>query len=315
MAIDISIIVVNWNVKDFLRGCLSSIYRHSSDVSFEVFVVDNGSADGSAEMVKRDFPQVILIQNKENLGFARANNIAFKRAAGRYILFLNPDTELLEGALRKMIGFMEVHADASALGCKLIFRDGSLQTSCRHFPSLFTDLMESLYLDWFFPRSPFFGYYRMAWWPHDKTVIIDVPYGACLFVRRSILERIGPMDERFFMYYDEIDLCYRIKKGGGAVWYTPEIEVIHHGNKSSNQVPRETERWKCASKLSYFRKHFGYPGLCGLFINLALRTMVVWVIFGFGRFVFGRPKDLEYIKETVREMWREYKKFFQLKGL
>lgn len=310
MAIDISIIIVSWNVRDFLNRCLGSIYRNPSGVNFEVIVVDNGSSDGSAGMVKSGFPLLRLIEEKENLGFAGANNVALKEASGRYVLFLNPDTEVFADTLQRMSESMDAHPDWSALACKLIFSDGTLQPSCRHFPSLFTDLMENLYLDWLFPRSPIFNYYRMGSWPHDSLRRVDVPYGACLMARRSVLDTVGPMDERFFMYYDEIDLCRRIKKSGGSVWYIPTISVIHHSNKSSDQVPVEVARWKCNSKILYFKKHFGVVSVYALVINLFLRTLIVWGLFGLGHIIFSRPRDLEYIKENVRATWREFGKFF-----
>ena len=311
MAADISVIIVSWNVRDFLKKCLSSIYRQASKVNFEAIVVDNGSADSSADMVRGEFPQATLIAANGNLGFAKANNAGLQRATGRYILFLNPDTEIFADTLARIVAAMDAHPEWSALGCKLVFEDGTLQESCRHFPSLFTDLMENLYLDWLFPKSPFFNYYRMPSWPYDRTSVVDVPYGACLAVGRSVLDRVGPMDEKFFMYYDEIDLCRRIKRDKGSVWYVPDIEVIHHGNKSSDQVPSEVSKWKCESKLRYFEKHMGRWAVYVMTMNLILRTIIVWVFFGLGHILFSNPKDLEYTKGNVRRTWREHIDFLR----
>ena len=275
---DISIVIVNWNVRDLLKKCLESIYKYSRDVSFETFVVDNNSSDGSPAMIRSDFPQVILTENRENFGFARANNQALAKCSGRYVLFLNPDTELIDNSIKAMVQFMDASPGASALGCKLIYPDGTLQHSCRHFPSIFTDLMESLCLDWLFPKNKFFNYYKIGLWQHDTVKSVDVPYGACLLVRKKALEDVGFMDERFFMYYDEIDLCYRIKKAGGKVYFTPDITVIHYANSSSSQAPLEMERYKSRSKFLFFKKHYGILAVAALFFNLAIRSLITRVL-------------------------------------
>jgi GT2 family glycosyltransferase len=301
---DISVIIVSWNVREYLKACLASIYRSRPGADIEVIVADNKSSDESPRMVEADFPQVKLIVNSANLGYARANNIALKESKARNVLFLNPDTEVSGDTLPRMKLLMDRHAAWSGLACKLIYPDGALQENCRHFPSIFTDLMESLYLDWAFPKNRFFNYYRMGSWGHDRERIVDVPYGACFMVRRSVLDNIGPMDERFFMYYDEIDLCRRIKKAGGSIWYIPGIKVIHHSNKSSDQIPDRVFAWKYASKILYFEKHFGRWSVCALAIDLILKTALVWGLFGLGHLIFSIPKDLEYIKRDIRAAWR-----------
>jgi len=306
---DITVIIVSWNVKDFLRRCLESIYRFARDIEFEVFVVDNNSSDGSGAMVKAEFPQVNLIANKENYGFSKANNQALIRSRGRYILFLNPDTELVDNSLKAMAGFMETHPDASAMGCRLIYPDGSLQSSCRHFPSFFTDLMENLWLEWIFPRNPFFNYYHMGSWRHDTVRSVDVPYGACLLVRRNTIEDVGLMDERFFMYYDEIDLCYRIKKRGGKIYFTPDIKVLHRLNRSSSQVPSETGRYKYRSKLLYFEKHYGRLAVVVLFANLCIQTALAPLFFMTRLLLTGRHGNAGYYREYFGLIWREYLNF------
>ena len=305
---DISVIIVSWNVREYLRACLASIYRSRPGADIEVIVADNKSSDESPRMVEAEFPQVKLIVNSANLGYARANNIALKESKARNILFLNPDTEISGDTLPRMKLLMDEHADWSGVACKLIYPDGTLQESCRHFPSLFTDLMESLYLDWAFPKNRFFNYYRMGSWRHDREKIVDVPYGACFMVRRRVLDNIGPMDERFFMYYDEIDLCRRIKKSGGSIWYTPDIKVVHHSNKSSGQIPDTVFAWKYSSKILYFEKYFGRWSVCALAIGLILKTALVWGLFGLGHLIFSRPKDLEYIKRDIRAAWSIFAK-------
>jgi len=311
---DISIVIVSWNVRDLLKRSLESIYKFSSGVDLEIFVVDNNSSDGSQDMIKAHFPGVNLMENRENLGFAKANNLALARSSGRHILFLNPDTELIDNSLKSMMLFMEEHPDASALGCKLLYPDGSLQPSCRHFPSIFTDLMESLYLDWLFPGNPVFNYYRMGLWQHDTIKSIDVPYGACLLIRKKTLEKVGFMDERFFMYYDEIDLCYRIKKRGGKIYFTPDIRIIHCANASSNQTPLESERYKYRSKLLFFKKRYGPLGVIILAVNLFLQSACAFILFPALNLITGKPGNKKEINARLKVAWREYSNFF-MRGL
>ncbi|MCM8796410.1 MAG: glycosyltransferase family 2 protein [Candidatus Omnitrophica bacterium] len=311
MDMDLSVIIVSWNVRDFLKRCLESLYRYTVGIEFEVFVVDNNSYDASPDMVRQSFSQVNLIVNKDNLGFAKANNQALTFCSGRYILFLNPDTELLDNSLKLMVDFMDTHPEASAAGCKLIYSDGSLQHSCRHFPSLFTDLMEKLYLDYVFPQSPFFNFYRMGLWPHDTLRKVDVPYGACIIIRKQAIDILGGMDERFFMYYDEIDLCYRIKQTGGSVYFIPDINIVHHANRSSSQVSLETQQYKYRSKLLFFKKHYGMLSAWVLFINLCFNKLIVWGILWPINAIAGRRWDIGHLKSAIRIEWQEYIRFLK----
>jgi GT2 family glycosyltransferase len=304
---DLAVIIVNWNVKNFLKGCLESIYRFTQGIEFEVFVVDNDSSDGSQEMVRTGFPQVNLIVNKENMGFAKANNQALAKCAGRYVLFLNPDTELVDNSLKAMAGFMDAHPGASAIGSKLVNSDGSPQPSCLHFPSIFTDFMENTYLSGLFPGNRLLNYYRMGYRNHEGVREIDHVFGACLFCRYGSLQDIGLfMDERFFMYYDEIDLCCRLRKNGKKVYFVPDITVVHHLNRSSKQVPVEVERWSIRSKFLYFEKHYGRKAIPFLFLNLAMRSIIVWGILSLLHSLFNCPKDINYFKEKTRVAWAEY---------
>ncbi|MCK9594965.1 MAG: glycosyltransferase family 2 protein [Candidatus Omnitrophica bacterium] len=310
--VDISVVIVNWNVRSMLKQCLDSLYRFTSDISFEVFVVDNGSLDGSAEMVAKEFPWAILIANSRNLGFSAGNNQALRQARGRYSILLNPDTELVDNSLKAMADFMDGHPQVDCIAPRLIFADGSLQESCRHFPSFFTDLSESLYLDEAFPGNRIFNWYRIGVYSFDRMGPVDQPYGACLLFRKEDLVRLDFMDERFFMYYDEIDLCYRLKKSGGVIYYLPQIRVIHHGNQSSKQVPDACHSWKLRSRLAFFNKHYGRQAMVVLFFNLALRSFVVYGLLGFSHILIRRPRDWGYFKRMVSYMWREYRN--SLKG-
>lgn len=305
MAADLSVVIVNWNVRDLLRRCLASVYRFTGGIDAEVFVVDNASADGSVEMVQREFPQVRLIANDENRGFARANNQALRECAGRYLLLLNPDTELIDNAFKRMVEWMDSRPDAACLASKLIYPDGTVQRTCRHFPSFCTDLMEALYLDALFPRSPFFNRYRMGGWEYTGTREVDQPSGACLLVRASALERAGLMDERLFMYYDEVDLCYRIKKLGGRIYFTDTITVVHHGNASSKQAREACEHHLYASRLLFFRKQYGRCAPYRLMATLLIKSIIAWGVFGLTSLLVRKPRDPEYFRAPLRIAWEE----------
>ncbi len=303
---DLSIVIVNWNVKDFLKECLASVYRFSQDLEFEVFVVDNNSSDGSREMVARDFPKTLLIANSDNLGFSKANNRALEKCRGRYVLLLNPDTEILDNAMKNMVDYMDRRDTIDCLAPQLIYPDWSVQRSCRHFPSFFTDLMENLFLDSFFSKSMFFNRYRMGAWPHDRARFVDQPYGACLLFRAEVFKKIGLMDERFFMYYDEVDLCYRLKKAGGKIYFLPAIKIVHHTNKSSSQVSIPCEHYKYRSKFLFFEKHYGRWSLGVLGFTLFLREVLISVVFPVTRLVLRRPRDISYFKQYSKIAWQEY---------
>jgi GT2 family glycosyltransferase len=309
--VDISVVIVNWNVRDLLRKCLESIYARTKGIGFEVFVVDNNSSDASAEMARREFPQVKLIVNNENQGFATANNQALRKVEGRYSVLLNPDTQLIDNTFKAMVEFMDTHPEVCAIAPQLIFADGSLQHSCRHFPSFFTDLMESLFLDGMYPKNRIINWYKMGYWAHDQSRYVDVPYGACLLFETEKLKELGYFDERYFMYFEEIDLCYRSKKKFGPTLYLPQFKVIHHSNSSSRQISDLCHRWKVQSQIRFFAKHYGRLGIASLFFNLVLRTILVYVILSLAHLMIKRPRDLKYFKAVLKSIWKEYMGFIK----
>lgn len=308
---DLSIIIVSWNVREFLRRCLSSVHRFTAGIDFEAFVVDNASTDGSAEMVRRDFPQAVLIANAENRGFAAANNQALVSARGRHIVLLNPDTELIDNALKALVDFLDGHPEAAACGPRLVYGDRTLQRSCRHFPTLFTELMETLFLDQAFPGNPVCGRYRMGGWRFDDTREVDQPYGACLMIRADVLRTVGFMDERFYMYYDEVDLCYRIRKAGWKIFFVHTATVVHHANKSSDQARLDCIRYIFRSKFLFFNKHYGSLSVAVLTAYTLLRMWLVRFPCALAHYVIGRPHDLTYFSYPLTLMWAENKAFLR----
>jgi len=269
MAVDLSIVIVSWNVVDLLRDCLQSILAapttqlsddgaiHIDSYAVEVHVVDNASSDGSAEMVRSSFPQVKLIASRTNLGFAGGSNLALGRCQGRYVLLLNPDTRVLGDALSVMVNHMERNSDVGVVGPRVYYADGRPQPSRRRFPTMMTAFMESTLLQHWFPRNRWALRYYMADVPDDIVQDVDWVIGACMLVRAETIERVGPLDQAFFMYSEEMDWCRRITDDGWRVVYLPQAEIIHHEGRSSDQVvPARHIRFQ-TSKIRYFRKHHG----------------------------------------------------------
>lgn len=265
--VDLSIIIVSWNVAPLLRACLRSIVAggrldeagvlHLGSYTAEIYVVDNASTDGSAELVRREFPQVKLLANVTNVGFTAGNNQALRLCAGRYALLLNPDTEVVGDALTVMLDYMERHPHVGVVGPQLRYGDGRLQSSRRRFPTLLTAFMESTLLQQWLPRNPWARRYYLADTPDDTIQEVDWVVGACLLVRREAMQQVGLLDEDFFMYSEELDWCRRMARAGWRVVYLPTAVVIHHEGQSSQQVVAARHIRFQTSKVLYFRKHHG----------------------------------------------------------
>ncbi len=281
--VDLSVVIVSWNVEGLLRACLRSVADElagaSSDqaLSAEVFVVDNASSDRTVDMVASEFPHVKLIANQANVGFTRGNNQALQQARGRYVCLLNPDCEILPGALRRMIDYADAHPEVGAIGPQLLFADGSIQSSRRRFPTLRTGFLESTILQRWFPHSRAIQEYYCSDRVDDTIQEVDWLVGACLMLRREALDQVGLLDEGFFMYSEELDWCYRAKTAGWRVFYLPLARVVHHEGKSSEQnlVDRNTHFHD--SKCRFFSKHHGaWQGfLLRLFIFLTFLYQIV----------------------------------------
>lgn len=252
---DISIVIVSWNTCEILRNCIKSIYINTKDLKFEIIVVDNASSDGSVEMLKQEFPQVVLVENKENRGFAAANNQGLALAKGRYVLLLNSDTLVLDGTIQKTVKFADTLPEAAVVGCRVLNEDKTLQSSCFMFPSVLNMFLWIAGLSKLFPRNRFFGRERMTWWDWGNVREVDVLTGCFMLIRQKALEQVGPMDEQFFMYFEETDWCYRFKRAGWKVMFTPNGQIVHLGGVSSKQVkPQMVRQWR-KSMLLYYKKH------------------------------------------------------------
>lgn len=255
--VDLSIAIPSWNTRDLLAQCLESVFRGSDGLSREVIVVDNASSDGSGDMVAARYPQVHLIRNRTNVGFAGACNVAYKQSTGRYFMLLNSDTVVLEDALKSMVEFMDEHPDAGAAGCRLLNGDGSLQRSCSCFPSALTELFDALYLSKVFPRSKTFACYPMSYWDFDHVRMVDFAGGSCLIVRRETISEVGLLDEGYFMYTEEADWCYRMWDQGWAVYFYPGAQVIHLGGESAQKYGNGLGLNLYTSRNRFILKHRG----------------------------------------------------------
>ena len=255
---DVSIVIINWNTKKLLRDCLASVYEKAGDIDYEVIVVDNASVDGSSEMIRNEFRQIILIENPENRGFAAANNQAMAVAKGRYVLLLNSDTIVLGDAIANTVRFADAHPKAGVIGCKVLNPDRTVQRTCFMFPSILNILLSSTYLYKLFPKSKFFGREQMTWWDRSDVRQVDVVTGCFMLVRREAIDQVGMMDERFFMYGEETDWCYRFGKKGWKVMFAPVGRIIHFGGQSASQKPVAMIIQLRMSILKFIRKHNGW---------------------------------------------------------
>lgn len=276
---DLAVIIVSYNTREMLRACLHSLPAATQGLAYTVFVVDNASVDGSAEMVGREFPEVDLTASPVNLGFARGNNLALTRADARYVLLLNPDTEPEPGSLRRLVEFMDAHPEAGACGPKLLNSDGTIQPNGAKFPTLLREFLGVTGL-----RRLAMSLYerKMGYGREDFDVLCEVDQvsGACLLVRSEVVRQVGPLDERFFMYYEEIEWCRRIKQAGWKVYYVPESRVVHHWMGSARQLSKQMTAQLFKSQLLYYQKTSGPLTVLGIravmAMGLAKNNFIHW---------------------------------------
>jgi N-acetylglucosaminyl-diphospho-decaprenol L-rhamnosyltransferase len=306
MAHDLSIVIVSWNVKDLLRACLRSTMeslevRAPAELDCEIVVVDNFSVDGSAGLVMQEFPSVRLLANSENVGFTRGNNQGIAATDGRYVLLLNPDTEVLGSALGALVCYMERHPEVAAVGPKLLYADGGVQSSRRRFPNLATALVEGTFAQAWFRNSGLLRHYYALDRGDDETQEVDWLVGACLMMRRAAISNVGLLDERFFMYSEELDWCYRARTAGWKIVYLPTASVIHHEGKSSEQVLPLRHLQFQRSKVLFFVKHHGR--LQGGILRIYLLSSYLWqtMVEGF-KYLLGHKRPLR--RRRVLAYWQ-----------
>ncbi len=278
--IDLSIIVVSWNSREDLAVCLPSISSAAAAHTFEVIVVDNASTDGSLDYVQSVMPESICRSNASNRGFAAANNQGIALSHGRYFLLLNPDTFLHRAACDSLVQFMDLHPGVSACGPALLNADGSPQRTGVRFPSLWNLCVEALFVDRLFPHTRLFGRHRELYADPGVPRAVDFVQGSCLLVRGETADRVGVLDESFFMYFEETDWCKRMKQAGGEVWYVPAAQVVHFGGGTFAHYDEKRLVAYHRSLLHFFHKHC--PSWQGPVLRciLAVRSLVRLAVWG-----------------------------------
>lgn len=311
--VDLSVVILSWNVRDLLRQCLESVLSsqpsaasqagpatHLAPLTTEIIVVDNASTDGSVDMVRAEFPGVHVIVNAVNRGYTGGNNDGIAAAAGRYILILNPDTRVLGDALQAMVAYADAHPEVGALGPQLLNPDGSTQSSRRRFPTLVTALFESTWLQSLAPRGVLSHYYVLDR-ADDAVQEVDWLTGACLLVRRQVIQQVGGLDEGFFMYSEELDWCRRIRQDGWKIVYLPSARIVHYVAKSSDQAVAQRHIYFQTSKVRYFGKHHGK--LAGGLVRAALLAMYAGQLaLEAAKGALGYKRALRF--ERVRAYWQ-----------
>jgi GT2 family glycosyltransferase len=253
----LSIIIVNYNTGKLLQDCLGSIYAGANGMPFDVWVVDNNSVDSSVEVVRSGFPKVRLIKNQSNVGFSKANNMAMSQCDSKYILLLNPDTLVVGDAIDRVVEFMEKNPSVGISGCKVLNRDHTLQLACRrNIPTPKVAFFRMSGLSKLFPNSKSMAQYNLTFKDANETQEVDAVSGAFLMARRKAIQDIGLLDERFFMYGEELDWCLRAKRAGWAVMYYPEAEIIHYKGESTKSNSRKAALEFYRAMYLFHKKHF-----------------------------------------------------------
>jgi N-acetylglucosaminyl-diphospho-decaprenol L-rhamnosyltransferase len=290
---NVSIIYVNWNSEDYIEESIDSIYKHTDGLQFEIIVVDNASPLGNVDILKEHFPQITLIKSSANLGFAGANNLGFKSSSGEHILFLNPDTKLMNPAINVMVRHLRELPDAGIIGCKLLNSDLSLQTSSiQTFPTILNQVLDTNFLRDRWPHNPLWGIGPL-YAESKEPAKVEVVSGACLMIKRAAFERVSMFSEEYFMYAEDLDLCYKVAHAGYTIYYAGEGTVIHYGGKSSE--PESATRMKWTAIPRFCDKNRGrFYGLAFrvvLAIAAMCRLVVIKIACAFGD-RFGQQAEL-----------------------
>lgn len=289
---DVSIIYVNWNSVDYIRESIRSVNEHASGLRSEIIVVDNASPAGNVDALKNEFPEIILIKSARNLGFAGANNLGYESSSGENILFLNPDTKLVNGAIDAMARNLRALPDAGIIGCRLLNTDLSLQTACvQTFPTIINQVLDNDYLRGRWPNSPLWGVRPL----YSKNVVpakVEVVSGACLMVKRAAFEKAGRFSEDYFMYAEDLDLCYKVVQAGFSNYYTPEGTVIHYGGGSSEPEAATMMKWRAIPRFCDKNRgrFYGAVFRVAMACTAMVRLTILKVISVFGNRSAERPE-------------------------
>ena len=296
----LSVVIPSWNTKDYLAACLAHLAA-AAKPDCEVIVVENGSTDGSLEYLRAEHPEVTVLANPRNEGFARGSNQGLRVARGKYVLLLNTDTELFPDALARLVAFLEAHPGHAAVAPRLVHRDGSTQRTVQEFPTLATALFFSTPLERWFPESRELRRYFLRDWDQESSRDVDQPPAAALLLRRDVLAQVGLFDEELWLFYNDVDLAKRLKRAGWKTHYLAEARVVHHVGGSTRKFGDFVVVWQ-RDRLRYYRKHHGRLGALWLKACVSL-TYLDWLATQLGRRLLRRPAD------PLGPMTRAYREF------
>lgn len=301
---DLTVSIINTNNRFLLEPFLASIFAHTQGISYEVYVVDNASTDGSTERVREKFPQVHLLCNERRKGFSSNHNEVLRRGQGRYLILLNEDMLLVNDALSRMVAFMDAHPEAGAVGCRLLNPDGSLQRSCWvGFPSPRTLSMETFYLFRLFPRSSWVQRFEATLRNPQHALEVDHVLGACMMVRREVMERLGALDESFFIFLEETDWCYRIKEDGWKIYWIPDGQIIHYGQQTISKDPQRFLPMLYRNYCKFCRKQGRTKGeIVTLKGIIALGASLRWALWAY-RNAKGHPNGRAMMRGYLRTLY------------
>lgn len=292
---DLSIIIVNYNVKEFLQNLIHSIEKASSNLTNEIFIIDNASDDGSVEFIKEKFPQVKLIANQNNLGFGKANNLGLNEASGKYLLMINPDTIVAEDTFEKMIEFFDQNKNVGLAGCKILNPDGTLQLACRRsFPGPWVSFTKVTGLSSFFPKSRIFARYNLTYLDENQTYEVDAISGSFMMMRKEVYEKVGGFDEQFFMYGEDLDLCYRIQKAGCKVFYVHTTQIIHYKGESTKRSSLDETKVFYNAMHLFVKKHFSSSFLVQIILRSAIAVRSLFATLSLNKLILI-PIILDFI--------------------
>jgi GT2 family glycosyltransferase len=269
-----SVLIVNWRTSGLLRELLLSLERHPASGGQEVIVVDNASDDFDEAAFRSEFPAVRFLPQRQNLGFAAGNNLAFRESSGEYLVLLNPDTRVTEGALDTLLDFLDTHPSAAIAAPRLVFPDGTVQDSCRSFPWPMSILFTAMRLHLLFPRSRLFGAYRMTWFDHGHTRQVDQPMATCWALRRSVVERIGFFDEEFPILFNDVDFCWRVREAGWEIWFVADARVLHVGGAATKKAGPAMFAESHRGLVRFYRKNMRGRTPA---VAIALASLVSWL--------------------------------------
>ena len=312
--IDVSIVIVTWKIKELIDNCIRSI-KENTNISYEIIVVDNNSADGTVELIRGKFPEVKVIELDKNLGFSKANNFGIRIAKGENILLLNPDTIIMPNAIDNMLEVLNKRERVGVIGPKILNEDGSIQLTCaRSFPTLLTEFLNFAELTWLFHRGRFAGAECMRYWDHDSEKDVDLISGSCMMLRKKVIDEVGGMDEDFFMYGEDIMLCWKIRQCGWIVHFTPSATIVHFSGQSSKKVINKMNVEHLEAQLRLYCKIKGkYYGIIFRYIVCLLSAL--WIIVESFRYIICRNVDKRSViknkilpKYSSRLKWCLFKK-------